>query len=158
VGLVGYPMMYPTLGAEGSDTLDALSRSYNYVYQAPWRYIWYSFLMIVYGAVVVFFVGFFGSLTVYLGKWGISQTPLIGPRYANRSPESLFIYTPTSYGWRELLVTGSPAEDITRRDVERAKLHRRGLTEEEIKARLKLEDRAAEPAAAEGGARPAPPN
>ena len=42
VGLVGYPMMYPTISAEGSDTLDALSRSYNYVYQSPWNYIGYS--------------------------------------------------------------------------------------------------------------------
>ena len=33
VGLVGYPLMYPTLSAEGdqSDTFDALSRSINYV-------------------------------------------------------------------------------------------------------------------------------
>ena len=42
VGLVGYPMMYTTLSVEGdqSDTFDALSRSVNYVYQAPWQYIW----------------------------------------------------------------------------------------------------------------------
>ncbi|HVL16257.1 MAG TPA: hypothetical protein VM529_27035, partial [Gemmata sp.] len=43
VGLVGYPLMYTTLSAEGdqSDTFDALSRSINYVYQSPWHYIWY---------------------------------------------------------------------------------------------------------------------
>ena len=35
VGLVGYPLMYATLSAEGSDTFDALSRSYNYVYESP---------------------------------------------------------------------------------------------------------------------------
>src|SRR5262245_23117366 len=55
VGLVGYPMMYPTISAEGSDTLDALSRSYNYVYQSPWNYIGYSLVAILYGAVVIFF-------------------------------------------------------------------------------------------------------
>ncbi|MCE9530846.1 MAG: hypothetical protein K8T89_06950 [Planctomycetes bacterium] len=107
VGLVGYPLMYATLSAEGSDTFDALSRSYNYVYESPWYYIWYGFVSIVYGAVVVFFVVFMSSLMVYLGKWGVSQTPLT--QTVNRSPEYLFIYTPTSFGWRELMLQGSPA-------------------------------------------------
>jgi hypothetical protein len=108
VGLVGYPLMYTTLSAEGSDTFDALSRSYNYVYESPWHYLWYAFLAIVYGAVVVFFVVFWSSLMVYLGKWGVSQTPFT--QSANRAPEYLFIYTPTSFGWRELMLKGSPVE------------------------------------------------
>lgn len=108
VGLVGYPLMYTTLSAEGSDTFDALSRSYNYVYESPWSYIWYAFLAILYGAIVVFFVVFWSSLMVYLGKWGVSQTPLT--QTVNRSPEYLFIYTPTSFGWRELMLKGSPVE------------------------------------------------
>jgi hypothetical protein len=116
VGLVGYPMMYPTISAEGSDTLDALSRSYNYVYQSPWSYIFYGALALLYGAVVIFFVGFMGSFTVYLGKWAIGNTPFI--QSANRSPEYLFIYSPTSFGWRQVLVSGSPAEDITRMEDE----------------------------------------
>ena len=70
-GLIGYPLMYPTLSAEGSDTFDALSRSYNYVYESPWSYLWYAFISIVYGAVVVFFVVLMASLTVYLGKWAV---------------------------------------------------------------------------------------
>ena len=56
IGLVGYPLMYATVSAEGSDTFDALSRSYNYVFQSPWNYIWYSLVAILYGAVLVFFV------------------------------------------------------------------------------------------------------
>ena len=58
VGLVGYPLMYTTLSTEGSDTFDALSRSNNYVYQAPWNYIWYCLVAVVYGAILVFFVCF----------------------------------------------------------------------------------------------------
>ena len=108
VGLVGYPLMYATLSAEGSDTFDALSRSYNYVYELPWHYIWYGIVSIFYGAAVVFFVVFMSSLMVYLGKWGVSQTPFT--QSANRSPEYLFIYSPTSFGWRELMLKGSPAE------------------------------------------------
>ena len=78
VGLVGYPLMYATVSAEGSDTFDALSRSYNYVFQSPWNYIWYSLVAILYGAVLVFFVVFMGSFVVYLTKWSLSQTPLAG--------------------------------------------------------------------------------
>ena len=61
--------------SEGSDTFDALSRSYNYVFQSPWNYIWYSLVAVAYGAVLVFFVGFMGSFVVYLTKWSLSQTP-----------------------------------------------------------------------------------
>lgn len=107
VGLVGYPLMYSTLSAEGSDTFDALSRSYNYVYESPWSYLWYGFVSVLYGAIVIFFVVFMSSLMVYLGKWGVSQTPLT--QTFDRSPEYLFIYSPTSFGWRELMLQGSPA-------------------------------------------------
>ncbi len=109
VGLVGYPLMYTTLSTEGdsSDTFDALSRSINYVYQAPWHYAWYSLVAVVYGAVVTFFVLFFGCLSVYLGKWAVSQTPLT--ETFNRHPDYLFLYAPQSFGWQELLLQGSPA-------------------------------------------------
>ena len=105
VGLVGWPLMYATISAEGSDSFDALSRSYSYVYQSPWHYLWYSLVALCYGAVVVFFVGFMGSLTVYLGKWGVDQTPLT--HWAGREPEFLFVYAPTSYHWRDLLMQPS---------------------------------------------------
>jgi hypothetical protein len=110
VGLVGWPMMYATISTEGSDSFDALSRSYSYVLTNPWQYIWYSLVALAYGAVVVFFVGFMGSLMIYLGKWGVSQTPFISN--AHREPEYLFIYAPTSFGWRELLIQGSTVVDI----------------------------------------------
>ncbi len=108
VGLVGYPLMYCTLSTEGSDTFDALSRSYNYVFQAPWSYLWYVTVSIVYGALVTLFVVFMGSLMVYMGKWAISQAPLND--YTNRRPDYLFMYAPESFGWKELLLKGSPIE------------------------------------------------
>ena len=46
VGLVGYPLMYTTLSVDGTDTFDALSRTYNYVFQAPWNFLWYSLVAI----------------------------------------------------------------------------------------------------------------
>ena len=66
---------------------------------------------IAYGAIVVFFIGFMGSLTVYLSKWGVSQTPWVQP--ANRDPSFLFVYAPTSFGWRDLLLKGVVLEDGT---------------------------------------------
>ena len=109
VGLVGWPLMSATISAEGTDSWEAVSRSYSYVFQAPWHFIWYSLVAIAYGAVVVFFVGFMGSLTVYLGKWGVSQTP--GATYFNRDPGFLFVWSPSSFGWRELLLADTKLPD-----------------------------------------------
>ena len=60
------------LSAEGSDSFDALSRCYSYVLQKPWSYIWYAAVALVYGAIVVFFVGLMGSLMA-LGTQNVSQ-------------------------------------------------------------------------------------
>jgi hypothetical protein len=104
VGLVSWPMMYATISAEGSDSFDALSRSYSYVIQSPWHYLWYVLVSLAYGAVVVFFVGFMGSLAVYLAKWGVSENPFTG--MTKRDPSYLFVYAPTSWEWRTLLMQG----------------------------------------------------
>jgi hypothetical protein len=108
IGLVGYPLMYPTLSAEGdqSDTFDALSRSINYVASSPWHYIWYWIVAILYGASVTFFVLFFTSLTVYVGKWAVGLTA--SAVWSDRKPDYLFIYAPEAFGWRELLTRDSP--------------------------------------------------
>jgi hypothetical protein len=109
VGLVGFPLMYSTISAEGSDSFDAISRSYSYVYQAPWHYIWYSVVALIYGAAVVFFIGFMGSLLVYLSKWGAT----LPPTTQSREPSYLFMWAPTSYGWRDMMLYKSPhAEQV----------------------------------------------
>ncbi len=104
VGLVGWPLMAATISTEGTDSWEAVSRSYTYVFQKPWQYVWYSLVAICYGAAVVFFIGFMGSFMVYLSKWGVSQT--FGIRAADREPSFLFVYAPTSFGWRTLLLDG----------------------------------------------------
>jgi hypothetical protein len=108
VGLVGWPLMAATISAEGTDSWEAVSRSYSYVFGAPWHYIFYSAIALVYGAVLIFFVGFMGSGMVYFAKWGINQTP--GIDYVNRNPSYLFAYAPTSYEWRALLMDGAKAD------------------------------------------------
>lgn len=109
LGLVGWPLMYATISVEGSDSFDALSRSYSYVYQCPWHYLWNSLVAVAYGALLILFVGFMGSMMVYLGKWGVAQTP--GTTAFDRDPAYLFVYAPESFGWRNLLLEGSPYAD-----------------------------------------------
>lgn len=105
VGLVGWPLMAAAISTEGTDSWEAVTRAYGYVYQRPWHCIWYAILSLLYGGLVVFFVGFMGSLTVYLAKWGVSQAPFI--ERLDREPNYLFVYAPTSFGWRELLLEGT---------------------------------------------------
>ena len=66
-------------------------------------------LATLYGMVLVFFVGFMASLIVFLGKWSVSMTPGIGSNNPtnDREPSYLFIYAPTSFGWRDLLIHNS---------------------------------------------------
>ncbi|MBI3407531.1 MAG: hypothetical protein HY040_04145 [Planctomycetes bacterium] len=110
VGLIGWPLMNPTISAEGSDSFDALSRSYSYVYQAPWHYIGYSLLAMLYGAALVFFVGFMGSLIVYMGQWAVGEAPFLSSSdpAKDREPTYLFVDAPISFGWRDLLLHSSP--------------------------------------------------
>ena len=107
VGLVGWPLMSATVSAEGTDSWEAVSRAYSYVYQKPWHFIWYSLVALLYGAIIVFFVGFMGSLTVYLAKWGVSETPGMTAVRGPGGPSFLFAYAPTSFGWRSLLLQGA---------------------------------------------------
>jgi hypothetical protein len=110
VGLtVGWPLMAPTISAEGTDAWEAVSRSFSYIFQKPGHYLWYCLVSVVYGAAVVFLIGFLGSFMVYLSKWGVAQTPFI--ERANREPSYLFIYAPTSYHWRALLLQGAKVND-----------------------------------------------
>lgn len=108
IGLIGYPLMYTTLSTEGSDTFDALSRSYNYVFQSPWAYIWNWIVAVLYGAAVTFVVILIGCMMVYLGKWAVSVPASV--IYSDRKPDFLFVYAPESLGWKELLLKGSDAE------------------------------------------------
>lgn len=55
----GFNLMYPTIAVEGSDSFDAISRSFSYVYSKPWRMLFYSSAAIIYGALTYLFVRFF---------------------------------------------------------------------------------------------------
>jgi hypothetical protein len=67
--LFGWPLMWSAISTEGTDTFDALSRSYAYLFQRPLRCLFY--------VVVAAFLGWLGWLLVlgfsegviYLGYW-----------------------------------------------------------------------------------------
>ncbi len=75
----GLNLMYPTIAVEGSDSFDAISRSFSYVYARPWRMLWYSIVAIAYGAFAFLFVRLFVYMTLafahkFTGLWVASTT------------------------------------------------------------------------------------
>jgi hypothetical protein len=67
LGLVGgFNLMYPTVAVEGSDSFDAISRSFSYLYARPWRLGFYTLVSIVYGAAAFIFVRLFIYLMLVL--------------------------------------------------------------------------------------------
>ncbi len=67
LGLIGgFNLMYPTIAVEGSDSFDAISRSFSYLYARPWKMAFYTAISVVYGALTYLFVRFFIFLTLML--------------------------------------------------------------------------------------------
>jgi hypothetical protein len=71
-GVPGWPLMYATISTEDSDAFDGFSRSYSYVYNRPWHFLWYAVVAMIYGSVVIFFVITVASLVLYLALWAVS--------------------------------------------------------------------------------------
>jgi hypothetical protein len=70
VGLVfGWPLMWSTISAEGTDAFDALSRSYAYVYQRPIHYLFYALVASGVGVIGWCIVHGFAALVIHLTKW-----------------------------------------------------------------------------------------
>jgi hypothetical protein len=110
VGLITWPLMAATVSTEGTDSWEAATRGYGYLFQRPWHCLWYALVSVVYGGIVIFVVGFLGSMTVYMAKFGVSWMSPDSVVPAHRNPTYLFVYAPTSFGWRELLLEGAEAE------------------------------------------------
>ncbi len=56
--IAGGSLFWPTVATEGSDSFDAISRSFNYVFAQPLRAIWYAAIALVYGSFCWLFVRF----------------------------------------------------------------------------------------------------
>jgi hypothetical protein len=67
--LAGMNLIYPAISAEGTDGFDAMSRAFSYVFARPWRFIGYSVVALIYGALTYMLVGIFVYLTIALAQW-----------------------------------------------------------------------------------------
>jgi hypothetical protein len=70
----GWPLMWPTISIEGSDSFDAISRSYSYAYQRPFRYALYALVAAIYGTLCYLVVRLFAFITLlaahgFVGLW-----------------------------------------------------------------------------------------
>ena len=70
--LFGWPLMWATISAEGTESFDALSRSYAYVFQRPIVYLFYLFVAALLGTVAWLLVSLFANEVLNLGNWGVS--------------------------------------------------------------------------------------
>lgn len=62
----GFNLMFPAVAYDGPDCFDAISRSFSYVYNKPWRMLFYSSISLVYGAICYIFVRFFAFLLLWV--------------------------------------------------------------------------------------------
>ena len=70
--LFGWPLMWATISSEGTDSFDALSRSYAYVSQRPLQYLLYAVVAAVFGWLGWLLVMNFAAGVVHLAYWSAS--------------------------------------------------------------------------------------
>lgn len=69
----GWPLMYPAIAAEDSESFDGFSRSFSYVYGRPAQGLRLIVCGIAYGVVVVGAVMLLAQAAAYLAVWGVSS-------------------------------------------------------------------------------------
>ena len=98
--LFGWPLMWPTIGAEGTDSFDALSRSYSYTFQRPLHYLFYAIVAGVIGLlaahVVAYIVEETNQLAVWSASWGSGSERMQAIESAAPAPLPPATVTPLS--------------------------------------------------------------
>ena len=64
--MLGWPLMFAAISAEGSDAFDAVSRGFSYVYQRPMQFVFYHLCnLVIYaiGVIIAYFV-FYQTVTL----------------------------------------------------------------------------------------------
>lgn len=64
--VIGVNIMFPAIAYEGSNGLDAISRSFAYVFAHPWAVTFYGILASIYGVVSYLFVRSFAFLLIFI--------------------------------------------------------------------------------------------
>lgn len=111
----GFNLMYPTIAVEGSDSFDAISRSFSYVYAKPWRMLFYSLIAIGYGSLTFLFVRLFVWLMLCLTQYFVGMfvfkhalnTDYLWPTMYPAPGFWTFSYDPNTHvlGWGEKIGT-----------------------------------------------------
>ena len=70
--LLGWPLMWATISVEGTDSFDALNRTYAYVFQRPLRYLFYIVVAAVIGWLGWIVVEEFAAAVIWLAAWAAS--------------------------------------------------------------------------------------
>jgi hypothetical protein len=78
--IAGFGLMYPTIAVEGSDSFDAISRSFSYVFARPWKMAFFCLIGLVHGAITYLFLRFMVLVTLVTARWFLTAfTADIGP-------------------------------------------------------------------------------
>ena len=70
--LLGWPLMWATISVEGTDSFDALNRTYSYVFQRPLRYLFYAIVASLVGWLGWIVVETFAASVIGLASWAAS--------------------------------------------------------------------------------------
>ena len=70
--LFGWPLMFSTISTEGTDAFDAISRSYAYVFQRPFHYLFYALLATIIGSLGWVLLHGIIDLIVYSTHWSLA--------------------------------------------------------------------------------------
>ena len=78
--LLGWPLMWATVSVEGTDSFDALNRTYAYVFQRPLRYLFYVIVAGAIGWLGWIVVETLAASVIWLASWAASWAPARGFR------------------------------------------------------------------------------
>jgi hypothetical protein len=92
----GWPLMFSTISVEGSDAFDAISRSFAYIFQRPWHYLFYAIVAAVFGSLCSFFVVLFADLLIHMTQWAVAWG---GGTRLETMIGQMFYYAPDASGW-----------------------------------------------------------
>ncbi len=67
--LFGWPLMWSAVSTEGTDSFDAVSRAFAYVYQRPLQYLFFAAIASFFGFLCWMLVANFAALVVWLTYW-----------------------------------------------------------------------------------------
>lgn len=102
--LLGWPLMYSAIGAEATESFDALSRSYSYVLGRPGHYLFYIIIATAFGAIIMTIAATIAYVIIWLSQFAVSW----GGGDVNL--RNFYAFVPTAGGWRDSFgpITGAP--------------------------------------------------